>query len=207
VKDRLIERLRAKTAVIAIIGLGYVGLPLVLRFAEAGFRVIGFDIDREKVDRLMRGESYIEHISGRDIREALDAGFEASADLACVTEADAIILCVPTPLNKYREPDLSYVLQTVESILPHLREGQLVSLESTTYPGTSEEELKPRLEQAGLRLGESGFLVYSPEREDPGNASFTTRTIPKVVGGITPACLEAGVSIASFRSARRRWQS
>src|SRR5690606_20902288 len=162
---------------------------------EAGYRVIGLDIDGEQVARLMRGESFIEHIPSAAISQALDVGFEATSDVRRVAAADAIILCVPTPLNKYREPDLSYVLRTVESLIPHLREGQVVSLESTTYPGTTEEELKPRIERAGLVIGETAFLVYSPEREDPGNANFTTRTIPKVVGGVTPACLEAGIAL------------
>jgi UDP-N-acetyl-D-glucosamine dehydrogenase len=195
VKDCLTERLRSKKAIIAIIGLGYVGLPLVLRYAEAGYRVLGFDVDQGKVDCLTRGVSYIEHISDKDVDCARNAGFEATSDLSRIAEADAIILCVPTPLNKYREPDLSFVLTTVDSLLPHLREGQVISLESTTYPGTTDEELKPRLERAGLEIGKTAFLVYSPEREDPGNTSFTTRTIPKVVGGVTPACREAGIAL------------
>jgi UDP-N-acetyl-D-glucosamine dehydrogenase len=195
VNNRLIERLRTKEAVISIVGLGYVGLPLVLRYAEVGYRVIGFDIDVNKVSRLMAGASYIEHISAQEIAQALDAGFEATSDLSRIAETDAIILCVPTPLNKYREPDLSYVLNTVDSILPYLRKGQIISLESTTYPGTSDEELQPRIERAGFKVGDTAFLVYSPEREDPGNASFTTRTIPKVVGGITPACREVGIAL------------
>jgi len=192
---RLIERFEGRSAVVAIIGLGYVGLPLVLRFSEEGFRVLGLDIDQRKVDQLSAGKSNIEHISSSDIAAAVAAGFEATTDLSRVAEADAIILCVPTPLNKYREPDLSYVIGTVDSIVPHMRPGQLVSLESTTYPGTTEEELRPRLEAVGLVIGETTFLVYSPEREDPGNATYSTRTIPKIVGGATPACLEAGAAL------------
>lgn len=189
---QLVGRLRDRSAVIGVIGLGYVGLPLVLRYAEEGYRVVGFDVDARKVDALSRGESYIEHINPAKIAEALAAGFEATVDLSRIRETDAIILCVPTPLNRYREPDLSFVTATVESILPHLRAGQVMSLESTTYPGTSEEELRPRITRAGLTIGDDYFLVYSPEREDPGNAKFTTRSIPKVVGGSTPACLEVG---------------
>ncbi|RYG88093.1 MAG: nucleotide sugar dehydrogenase [Alphaproteobacteria bacterium] len=194
-KNELVEKLRSKRAVIGIVGLGYVGLPLVLRYSEIGYRVIGFDIDSSKVDKLARRESYIEHIAAADIGKAMDAGFEATADLSRIGEVDAIILCVPTPLNKYREPDLSFVTATTDSILPYLRDGQVVSLESTTYPGTTEEELKPRLEKAGLEIGRTGFLVYSPEREDPGNAHFSTHSIPKVVGGMTPACLEVGQAL------------
>jgi UDP-N-acetyl-D-glucosamine dehydrogenase len=196
-QDRLIEKLRSRAAVIGIVGLGYVGLPLVLRFSEQGYRVIGFDIDPRKVDSLSRGKSLIDHISDKSIAEAQASGFEATTEMGRIAEVDAIILCVPTPLTRQREPNLSYVIDTLESILPHLREGQVVSLESTTYPGTTEEELRPRIERAGLRVGETGFLVYSPEREDPGNADFTTRSIPKVVGGSTPACLEVGIALYS----------
>jgi UDP-N-acetyl-D-glucosamine dehydrogenase len=195
VKDRLTERLRSREAVIAVVGLGYVGLPLVLRYTSENYRVIGFDVDKKKVERLMRGSSYIGHIGDEAVSQARSAGFEATFDPARLSEADAIILCVPTPLNKYREPDLTFVLNTVDSLLPHLREGQVVSLESTTYPGTTEEQLKPRLESASLEIGKTAFLVYSPEREDPGNSSFTTQTIPKVVGGVTPECREVGIAL------------
>ena len=194
-KERLLERLGSREAVIAVVGLGYVGLPLVLRYAEEGFTVIGFDVDASKVEKLGRGESYIEHIAAADVAKARSAGFEATAEVARLSEADAIILCVPTPLNRYREPDLSFVTDTVDSILPHLRAGQAISLESTTYPGTTEEELEPRIASTGLQVGRDVFLIYSPEREDPGNASFTTRTIPKVVGGVTGACLEVGIAL------------
>jgi len=178
-----------------VIGLGYVGLPLSLRFAEAGYRVIGLDIDPEKAARLNRGESYIKHIQPERVAAAHSKHFEASADMARIREADAVIICVPTPLNQYREPDLSYVIKTTESILPHLKSGQIVSLESTTYPGTTEEELKPRIESRGFKVGRDIFLVFSPEREDPGNARFTTQTIPKICGGVTPVCLEAGLAL------------
>ncbi|MBA2777329.1 nucleotide sugar dehydrogenase [Billgrantia kenyensis] len=195
IKDRLVGRLERKEAVIGIVGLGYVGLPLMLRYSEIGFRVLGIDIDADKVGRLNAGRSYIEHIPAERVARARDAGFEATADFSRAAEADALILCVPTPLNKYREPDISFVIGTVDALKAHLREGQVISLESTTYPGTTDEELLPRVEEGGLEVGESLFLVYSPEREDPGNPDFETRTIPKVVGGHTPACRDIGVAL------------
>jgi UDP-N-acetyl-D-glucosamine dehydrogenase len=194
-KSQLIERLKNKNAKIGIVGLGYVGLPLMIRYSEVGYKVIGFDIDNYKVDKLNNGESYIEHIHSDEIVSSREKGFEATTDFSRIPEVDAIILCVPTPLNKYREPDLSYVLDTTEACAPYLRPGQIVSLESTTYPGTTEEELLPRLEKNDLKVGVDFFLIYSPEREDPGNLNFTTRTIPKVCGGHTQACLEAGVAL------------
>lgn len=195
-RDVLIEKLNNKTAVIGIVGLGYAGLPLMLRFMEVGYRVLGIDIDEDKVTSLNQGRSYIEHIPAEKIAQAVQTGgFRATADFSQSAQADALILCVPTPLNKYREPDLSFVLNTTDSLVPYLRKGQVVSLESTTYPGTTDEELKPRIESRGLRVGEDIFLVFSPEREDPGNPNFETRTIPKVCGGDTPQCLEVGVSL------------
>ncbi|HWJ93475.1 MAG TPA: nucleotide sugar dehydrogenase, partial [Telluria sp.] len=193
--EQLTAKLRDRTAVIGIVGLGYVGLPLMLRYAAVGFKVLGIDIDGAKVDKLNHGISYINHISARDIEQARAAGFEATTDFSRAGEPDALIICVPTPLNAYREPDLSFVLDTTDSLLPHMRHGQVVSLESTTYPGTTEEELRPRLESRGFVVGRDVFLVFSPEREDPGNPHFQTRTIPKVCGGTTPACLEAGVEL------------
>ena len=193
--EQLTARLSERTALIGIIGLGYVGLPLTLRYAEAGFRVLGIDIDGSKVERLNRGESYINHVPAADIARARSQGFEATTDFTRAGEPDALIICVPTPLNPYREPDLSFVLETTEALLPFMRPGQVLSLESTTYPGTTEEELKPRLESRSLVIGRDIFLVFSPEREDPGNPDFHTRTIPKVCGGVTPACLEAGIAL------------
>ncbi|QOL52253.1 nucleotide sugar dehydrogenase [Massilia litorea] len=193
--DQLIAKLHDGTAVIGIIGLGYVGLPLTLRYSEAGFRVLGIDIDSAKVEKLNRGESYIENIPANSICAARSVGFQATTDFARACEADALIICVPTPLNPYREPDLSFVLGTVDALLSFIRPGQLVSLESTTYPGTTEEELRPRLESRGFVVGRDVFLVFSPEREDPGNPDFETRTIPKICGGSTAACLEAGVAL------------
>ena len=191
----LIKKLNDKTAVIGIIGMGYVGLPLVLRYTEAGYRVVGFDIDEEKVNKLNQGLSFIEHISSDAIIHAQKSGFKATTNFASSSDVDALIICVPTPLTKYREPDLSFVIATIDSLLPYLRQGKIVSLESTTYPGTTEEELKPRIESKGLEVGQDIFLVFSPEREDPGNANFATKTIPKVCGGITPACLEVGLEL------------
>ncbi len=191
----LIGKLNERKAVVGILGLGYVGLPLMRRFSEVGYRVLGFDIDQRKVDLLNRGKSYIGHIPDSAIAEARSRGFEATGDFSRSAEADALIICVPTPLNPYREPDLSFVINTIEAVVPYLRKGQVVSLESTTYPGTTDEELKPRMESRGFKVGEDVFLVFSPEREDPANPNFTTRTIPKVCGGVTPQCLEVGKAL------------
>lgn len=191
----VIEKFDNKTATIGIVGLGYVGLPLALRYSDIGYRVLGFDIHAGKVAKLNAGETLIEHIPSSAVAAACAAGFSATTDFARIGEADALILCVPTPLTKHREPDLSFVLDTLGSLLPYLRKGQVVSLESTTYPGTTDEELGPRIERQGLKLGEDIYLVYSPEREDPGNPNFTTNTIPKIVGGRTPACLDVGMAL------------
>jgi UDP-N-acetyl-D-glucosamine dehydrogenase len=190
-------RIERGDAKVAVIGLGYVGLPLVLRFAEVGFPVIGVDIDASKVAKLEAGESYIEHIPAAAVRSLVAKGFRATTDFSVLSSVDAIVICVPTPLNLHREPDLSYVTGTMEAVAPHMRAGQLVSLESTTYPGTTEEELRPRIERQGLAVGQTAFLCFSPEREDPGNPKFKTQTIPKVCGGSTPACLEVGVALYS----------
>lgn len=194
-KAQLINKFKDKSAIIGVYGLGYVGLPLVLRYSEIGFKVIGFDIDETKIEKLTASQSYIEHIPADKIAEANSQGFESTTDFSRSKEVDAIILCVPTPLNKYREPDLSFVTNTTEMVVPYLRSGQALSLESTTYPGTTEEELLPRAESTGLKVGTDIFLIYSPEREDPGNPDFVTRTIPKVVGGHTSACLEVGKAL------------
>ena len=195
IKNTIIEKLENKSAVISIVGLGYVGLPLMLRYAEVGFKVIGFDIDQDKVEKLNTGKSYIEHIPTERVAAALTKGFKATSDFSEATKADALIICVPTPLNKYREPDLSFVTNTTDMLVPYLRKGHVLSLESTTYPGTTEEELLPRAQSTGLAVGGDIFLVYSPEREDPGNQHFETRNIPKVVGGHTAACLEVGKAL------------
>lgn len=197
IKADLITAFKQKEATIAVVGLGYVGLPLLLRATEVGFPVIGFDVDQAKIDSLNAGKSYIKHIANNDVALAVSKGFRATIDFSEISKADAIILCVPTPLNKYREPDLSFVTNTTDQIVPFLRKGQVVCLESTTYPGTTEEELLPRVESTGLTVGDNIFLVYSPEREDPGNPSFTTSTIPKVCGGHTEACKDIGVELYS----------
>lgn len=184
-----------RKSVIGIIGLGYVGIPLALRFHEAGFRVIGFDIDHDRVESLNGGRSPIKHIPGAEIASMVAGGFSATDDFSRIPEVDAIIICVPTPLSRHREPDLSFIVSTMETIAPHLRAGQMLSLESTTWPGTTDEVLRPYVEARGFTIGEDFFLVYSPEREDPGNPNFTTRTIPKVVGGATPACRAAGEAL------------
>jgi len=194
-KTQLIAKLKNKTAAIGIVGMGYVGLPLMLRFSEVGYPVIGIDIDADKVAKLNRGESYIQHIPGKSISAARARGFHATCDFAEARTADALIICVPTPLNRYREPDLSFVINTVEALAPHFRAGQIMSLESTTYPGTTDEELKPRIESRGFKVGQDIFLVFSPEREDPANPDFVTQTIPKVCGGQTPDCLAVGLAL------------
>lgn len=175
--------------------MGYVGLPLMLRYNDIGFKVIGIDVDENWVNLLNSSKSKIEHIPHEAVAKACASGFEATTNFSRASECDALLLCVPTPLNKYREPDLSYVLSTVTGLQPHLRENQVMSLESTTYPGTTEEELLPRIEESGFKVGENYFLVYSPEREDPGNPNFETRTIPKVLGGHTPSCLDVGIAL------------
>ena len=194
-KNITIQKFADKTAKIGIVGLGYVGLPLMLRYVDIGYQVLGFDIDKTKVDKLNKGETYIEHIPAEKIAAASNSLFEATTDFSRIGEVEAVILCVPTPLNKYREPDMSFVIDTTDAVKPYLRAGQVLSLESTTYPGTTEEELLPRVEEGGLKVGKDVFLVYSPEREDPGNPNFETRTIPKVIGGHTPACLEVGIAL------------
>jgi UDP-N-acetyl-D-glucosamine dehydrogenase len=192
----IIEKLEAKKAVIGIVGLGYVGFPLLLAYAANGYRCLGFDVDQHKIDHIKAGKGYIDHIDTSALKTAVDDGIiDATLDFARISDVDAVIICVPTPLNRHLEPDLSYVTGTMDSISPYLRKGQIVSLESTTYPGTSEEELRPRIEAHGLKIGEDIFLVYSPEREDPGNPDFSSRNIPKVVGGVTTACSEAGMAL------------
>ena len=191
-KEQLLKKLSDKSATIGIIGLGYVGLPLAIRYAEVGYKVIGFDIDPDKAKKINAGTTYINHIKDEIIGRAISNGFKATTDYSNARHTDALIMCIPTPLDRHRDPDLSFVINTIESLLPFLSVGQVVSLESTTYPGTTDEELKPRIENTGFKVGEDIFLVYSPEREDPGNPDFTTRTIPKICSGTTPACLEVG---------------
>ena len=184
IKKNLLEKIRKNQSVVGVVGLGYVGLPLVLRFLEERFQVVGFDVDDVKVKKLERGESYIEHISAAPLEAAVESGkFRATTDFSKVADVDAIILCVPTPINRHREPDLSFVSGSIATVVQYMRPGQLVVLESTTYPGTTEEVMRPPIEKAGFTIGQDAFLAYSPEREDPANPDFTTRSIPKVCGG------------------------
>ena len=200
------NNIQQKNATIGIIGLGYVGLPLAIRFSEEGFKVIGFDIDKEKVDLLNSGKSYIKHIKEGAISAMSNNGFVATVDFAKITEVDAIIICVPTPLGVHNEPDLSYIHGTLKNIKPHLKENQLLILESTTYPGTTEEILVPFIKSIPdslpithhsslFTIGENFFVGYSPEREDPGNKNYSTKTIPKVVSGHTENCLEITMAL------------
>lgn len=189
------QRIQQKKAKIGIYGLGYVGLPLALRFSEVGLKVIGLDIDEHKVQQLNQGQSYIKQISAKKISDAHLQGFEASTDFSRTAELDALIICVPTPLNAHREPDLSFIINTIEAALPYMCPGQLLSLESTTWPGTTDEILAPRLKKWGFEPGKNCALVFSPEREDPGNPHYGTKDIPKVIGGTTPQCLELGIAL------------
>ena len=185
------EKLQSKEARLGVIGLGYVGLPLSMEFVRAGFRVVGIDNDVEKVRKLGEGESYIQDVPSERVREALDAGlFEATTDYAVLETLDAVDICVPTPLRKTKDPDISYVRSAVAEIVKYLHKQMLVILDSTTYPGTTDEVILSRLEATGLQVGEDFYLAFSPERVDPGNEEWTTRNIPKVVGGVTPACTE-----------------
>jgi UDP-N-acetyl-D-glucosamine dehydrogenase len=185
---------------IAIVGLGYVGLPLSLQFARSGATVLGLDIDPSKVESLNASQSYIKHISPQAIGEQIQAGrFAASTDFSRIQKVTAVIICVPTPLNKNREPDISYITETGKAIAPHLRKGTVVVLESTTYPGTTDEDLRTVLEQgSGLKAGTDFHLAFSPEREDPGNPQSVVATIPKVIGGYTPACLTKAIAVYSI---------
>jgi len=192
----LAAKIEKRTAKIGVIGLGYVGLPLVMRFAEERFRVVGFDIDPVKVAKLNAGVSYIRHIPGRKVRALHRSGlFEATTDYGRLKTVDAVIICVPTPLDKNSGPDMSYIEVTSDEVAKALRKGQLISLESTTYPGTTREILLPKFEKRGFKAGRDFFLVFSPEREDPGNPVFNTKNIPKIVGGLTPACRTLGAAL------------
>lgn len=201
-----------KSLTVGVVGLGYVGLPLALQFARCGSRVVGFDVDAEKTTAINAGQSYIRHIAAADIAAACNAGlFEATTDFRRVAELDAAIICVPTPLTKNREPDIRYIVSTGEQLGPHLRPGQLIVLESTTYPGTTDGDLKPVLEKlSGLAAGTDFHLAFSPEREDPGNPRYKTADIPKVVGGFTPDCgthaaqlyARAGLTVVRVGTAR-----
>jgi UDP-N-acetyl-D-glucosamine dehydrogenase len=195
-KDELLGKIHGRQARVGIIGLGYVGLPLALLFEEAGFSVVGFDVDPAKPEALQRGESYIRHIGAKRVAEAFARGrVVATTDFERLNECDAILVCVPTPLGRHREPDLSFIRATADEVARRLRPAQLVVLESTTYPGTTREELLPPFEAQGLKCGTDFFLAFSPEREDPGNPSFHTRNIPKLVGGLDPASQEVATAL------------
>jgi UDP-N-acetyl-D-glucosamine dehydrogenase len=194
-QDRLLQKIDTREARVGIIGMGYVGLPLARSFAAAGFRVLGFDIDPAKVAQLRRGESYIKHIPPATIAEMQRNGFEATDRFDRLGEPDAVLICVPTPLTDAREPDLTYIENSARAVAAALRPGQLVVLESTTYPGTTDEVVRPILEVKGLKAGQDFFLAFSPEREDPGNPNFTTTSIPKVVGGFDPRSLRLASSL------------
>jgi UDP-N-acetyl-D-glucosamine dehydrogenase len=197
-KQGLLDLISGREATVGIIGQGYVGLPLALTFTESGFRVIGFDIDQAKVTGLSKGESHIRHVGSDRVAQAVATGlFSAESDFTRLGECDAILICVPTPLGKHREPDMSYVHDTTRTIREHLRPGQLVVLESTTYPGTTDQELRSMLEQSGLTTPADFFLAFSPEREDPGNPSYSTASIPKLVGGVNPDSTEVAVALYS----------
>ncbi|MBI1623064.1 nucleotide sugar dehydrogenase [Comamonas suwonensis] len=193
--QQLEERIHNRSVCVGIYGLGYVGLPLALRFAEVGIKVIGFDIDQTKVQLLNSGSSYIERITPQTIQKAATQGFTATSDFSRTENVDALIICVPTPLDAHREPDLSFIINTVEAALPYMHAGQLMSLESTTWPGTTDEILAPRLHVRNLIPGKNCALVFSPEREDPGNPHYGTKDIPKVIGGTTNTCLQLGQAL------------
>ncbi len=191
-----VRRIRERKVTIGVIGLGYVGLPLVKTFLNRDFPVTGFDIDKEKTRMLNRGESYIRHVSAGEIKDFLKRKrFRATSDFGLLREMDAVIICVPTPLDAHKNPDLSFVLNTTRTIAAHLRKGQLIVLESTTYPGTTEEEMLPILESGGLRAGKDFYLAFSPERENPGDKVYSTATTPKVVGGLTRDCLKVAKAL------------
>jgi UDP-N-acetyl-D-glucosamine dehydrogenase len=192
----LLERISNRTAKVGVVGLGYVGLPLVVEFGHAGFTVTGIDLDARKVDQLNAGQSYIQDVPTAAVKALVDAGkLSATTDPGAVRDFDTINICVPTPLRKTKDPDLSYVVSAVEAIAGHLHPGMLVILESTTYPGTTEEVVQPILEKTGLRAGADFFLAFSPERVDPGNEKWTTKNVPKVVGGLTPDCTRLAAAL------------
>ena len=192
---KLVKAIESRQALIGVVGLGYVGLPLVREFTRGGMKVLGFDVDPSKVKALRAGRSYIEHIPSATVKEMVKTRlFAATTDFDRLGEADCVLICVPTPLSKMREPDMSYVIATARSIVKTLRKGQLVVLESTTYPGTTRDVMLPILEESGLKVGKDFFLAFSPEREDPGRKDYTTKTIPKVVGGYDKASLAAAVA-------------
>jgi UDP-N-acetyl-D-glucosamine dehydrogenase len=195
---RLLDKIQQHDATVGVIGLGYVGLPLIIQFVKAGFKTIGFDIDAKKISYLDEGKSYIKHISTEDVKLLKENEyFNATTDFSKLKNTDCIIICVPTPLGKHHEPDLSYVLDTTKMIAKYLHKGQLIVLESTTYPGTTDQDMREILEAKGMKAGRDFYLAFSPEREDPNNKQFSTNTIPKIVGGYTRDCLKVANSLYS----------
>ena len=197
-KENMLEKIKDGSITVGIIGLGYVGLPLFLEYASLNIDVVGFDIDKKKISSLVRGKSYIERYSDGAVATAIAGSAQVTSKFDLIADCDAVIICVPTPLNRHREPDLSFVTSTLSSVEPFLRSGQMISLESTTWPGTTEEILVPIITNAGFAVGQDVFVVFSPEREDPGNKAFTTHSIPKIVGGVTADCLEIGQALYSL---------
>lgn len=196
--DYAIQKLAEKKARLGVIGLGYVGLPLAVSYAQAGFQVLGFDLAEDKIASLMRGESYIIDVSSEELKDVVEKGLlVATTDMSRIAEVDSVNICVPTPLGKTRDPDISYIQSAVNAIAPSLHKGMLVILESTTYPGTTEEVILPILSEGGMEVGKDFFLAFSPERVDPGNPTYHTKNIPKVVGGVTPACTEVAKNLYS----------
>jgi len=194
--NRIMEKLINKTAILGVVGLGYVGLPLAVEKAKAGFRTIGFDVQESKVDMVNAGKNYIGDVVNEDLEEIVKTGIlSATTDFGQVASADAVCICVPTPLDDHQQPDISYVKASAESIVPYMHKDMLIVLESTTYPGTTEELLKPILEKSGLKCGEDFYLAFSPERVDPGNLIYKTKNTPKVVGGITPECTDVAAAM------------
>lgn len=194
----LLRKIKNRSAVVGIIGLGYVGLPMIIEFGKAGFEVLGFDLDGNKIKKLNEGRSYIKHIPSEKINLLKNNGkFKATTEFSFLKDVDCIIVCVPTPITRHMEPDLSYVLETTETIAKYLRKGKLIVLVSTTYPGTTDEDMRAILEETGMKAGKDFYLAYSPEREDPNNRNFTTRSIPKIVGGYTQNCLAVANALFS----------
>jgi len=188
---KLLEKIENKTAVIGVVGLGYVGLPLAVEKAKAGYKVIGFDIQQKRVDMVNKGQNYIGDVVDKELADLVKEGkISATTDYSKISIVDAVAICVPTPLDKYKQPDISYVVNSTREIAKYLHKGMLIVLESTTYPGTTEEVVKPILEESGLKCGEDFFLAFSPERVDPGNKVYNTKNTPKVVGGVTKTCTE-----------------
>ena len=195
-KEQLLKKIKDKSAKIAIIGQGYVGLPLAVEFAKAGFDVTGIDLDKSKVEKINKGVSYILDIKSEDLKKVVDGGkLRATADFSVIRDIDCVSICVPTPLRKTKDPDVSYIAASTEQIQKYIKKGTLIVLESTTYPGTTDEMIREPLEKDGLKTGEDLFLCFSPERVDPGNAVYHTKNTPKIIGGATPACTELGAAL------------